>query len=317
MLRQLQSKHAPVRGATKVAGISQGGSGETTIEGAIHALDLISLDSIGHDLGIAGSDPKTGKLPIDNVGTNYGNLPLPGLSIEGPLQLVHGASAVYHLTEYKSDMVYTVSVDTGIVSVTKDEITITAPPSGPAVVLTINGRSITIPIGVFKPLKTKILTPVQDGVMAKVFQVTAERYAAEPLTYTPWVKAEVGTSSITIPDSASAIEFEGRSGVTGKAEVTVKGKVYACGVATVRRAVAIDNNSALYSSLQEDGTLKYRFIVPSSEHISTDWELSLDEGFTKIIKSSYNDTVNLQKWTVNIAPNTYYVRVRYKGRFSL
>ena len=53
----------------------------------------------------------------------------------------------------------------------------------------------------------------------------------------------------------------------------------------------------------------------SETHLSTDWEVATDAGFTSIVKSSYNDTVNKTTWTANsLAVNTtFYARVRYKG----
>jgi len=317
MRRQLQTNYAPMEGATKKAKILDGGTGADNVDAAVSNLGLISKSLLNQPNGIASIDSETGKLPIDSVGSYYSSIPSAGLSIEGPLQLIHGAVSVYHLTEYKTDLVYSLSVNVGSVSITEDEISIMAPATGSEVVLTINDRKVTIPIGTFKPIKTKIITPSAGSSVPKVFQVTAERYQAEPLIYSDWATALVGTKSIAVPDSASSIEFEGRSSTHGHASVTVKGVGYVCGVATVRRSISIDSDSVIYSTLDSAGSLKYRFIIPSSTHISTDWEMALDEGFTKIFMSSYNNTESLQKWNVTITPGTYYVRVRYKGRFSL
>ena len=53
----------------------------------------------------------------------------------------------------------------------------------------------------------------------------------------------------------------------------------------------------------------------SDTHYSSDWQVATDSGFTNVVKSSLNDTVNKVSWTVSgLNPSTvYYVRVRYKG----
>ena len=50
--------------------------------------------------------------------------------------------------------------------------------------------------------------------------------------------------------------------------------------------------------------------------IGTDWEVATDVGFSNVIISSYNDTVNKNTFTFTV-PNLntrYYIRVRYKGQ---
>jgi hypothetical protein len=317
MTRQLQSKYAPIKGNTRRAEISQGGTGSGTLSEAVVQLGLTPLSLVGVPGGLAEVDPITGKLPIDSVGVSYNNLPAPGLSIEGPLQLIHGAKSIYSLTEFKNNIGYVVSIDSGSVSLSGDKITIIAPATGRSVVLTINERPVTIPIGVFKPLKASILTPSANSSAPKSFQITVEKYQAEPLTYTDWVELSAASGTITPPVNVSSVEFEGRGGASGEATMVVKGREYSLGVATVRRSVRLDTDSSVSYRLAEDGTLKYRFIVPSSLHVSTDWEIALDAAFTQIVVSSYNDTVNLQKLDVNILPGSYYARVRYKGQFTL
>ena len=53
----------------------------------------------------------------------------------------------------------------------------------------------------------------------------------------------------------------------------------------------------------------------SDTHYSSDWQIATDSGFSNVVKSSINDTVNKTSWTVSglSVGTTYYVRVRYKG----
>lgn len=50
-------------------------------------------------------------------------------------------------------------------------------------------------------------------------------------------------------------------------------------------------------------------------HLSSDWEIASDAGFTSILYSSYNDTVNKTSWYVEgfLTGTTYYIRVRHRG----
>jgi len=49
-------------------------------------------------------------------------------------------------------------------------------------------------------------------------------------------------------------------------------------------------------------------------HVSSDWELATDSGFTNIVASLTDSTSNLTSWTVSNLPlDTYFVRVRHSG----
>lgn len=53
-------------------------------------------------------------------------------------------------------------------------------------------------------------------------------------------------------------------------------------------------------------------------HQNSDWELATDAGFTNIVASAANDTVNKTNWTVNnlLENTTYYARVKYRSADS-
>lgn len=54
-------------------------------------------------------------------------------------------------------------------------------------------------------------------------------------------------------------------------------------------------------------------------HVSSDWEIATDSGFTNIVKSSYNDTVNKTTWSSSglSYSSTYFVRVRHHSRYTV
>ena len=62
-------------------------------------------------------------------------------------------------------------------------------------------------------------------------------------------------------------------------------------------------------------TSNYSFVGGSETHISTDWEIATDSGFTNVVKSSLADTVNLTSWTPTALNDMtgYYVRARHKS----
>jgi hypothetical protein len=50
-------------------------------------------------------------------------------------------------------------------------------------------------------------------------------------------------------------------------------------------------------------------------HVSSDWQVATDSGFTSIVAQSLDDAVNLESWTVDglVESTLYYWRVRYKS----
>ena len=76
----------------------------------------------------------------------------------------------------------------------------------------------------------------------------------------------------------------------------------------------VNGASGLGSSIAITGTA-FGTTGISDTHYSTDWQIATDSGFSNVVKSSINDTVNKTSWTVSglSVSTTYYVRVRYKG----
>ena len=76
----------------------------------------------------------------------------------------------------------------------------------------------------------------------------------------------------------------------------------------------VNGASGLGSSIVITGTA-FGTTGISDTHYSTDWQIATDSGFSNVVKSSINDTVNKTSWTVSglSVSTTYYVRVRYKG----
>ena len=60
----------------------------------------------------------------------------------------------------------------------------------------------------------------------------------------------------------------------------------------------VSGSSVNASGLQlTTGAFQMNYSLAGDTHLSTDWEIATDPGFTNIVKSSYNDTVNKTTFT--------------------
>ena len=58
----------------------------------------------------------------------------------------------------------------------------------------------------------------------------------------------------------------------------------------------------------------YTPIGAAGTHTSSDWQVATDAGFTNIVDSRTNDTINKTSWTrTYTSPGTFYIRVRYNS----
>ena len=108
--------------------------------------------------------------------------------------------------------------------------------------------------------------------------------------------------------------------VAGPGGFTVNGKLFSITVnpgeiTTPSITNPANNTIDLNASVTLTGSA-YQILPAGGEiHLNTDWELATDTGFTSIVFSSYNDTVNKTDWTVNglFSNMTYYARIRYRS----
>ena len=108
--------------------------------------------------------------------------------------------------------------------------------------------------------------------------------------------------------------------VAGPDGFTVNGKLFSITVkpgeiVTPSITNPADNTIDLNASVTLTGSAYQILPAGGESHLNTDWELATDTGFTSVVFSSYNDTVNKTDWTVNglFSNMTYYARMRYRS----
>ena len=229
-MRLLQTPTADMKGLTIVAPILKGGTGADNSTEAVQNLGGINAAFLGQANGVAQLNA-LGKLDLES----FPAMVMVGPTLNGPTTIYTGQTVNYTITNYDINTVYDISASVGTVNRVGDTLTYTAPGTVATLILTVNSKTVTLPIIATIPNAPEIVSPV-DG--------------------------SIGLSS-SVVITASAFSMN-----TG-----------------------------------------------SDTHQSSDWQIATDNGFSNIVSSVTNDTVNKLSWTANgLAANMdYYVRVRYKG----
>jgi hypothetical protein len=307
MPRQLTDPYADLVLPDRVAEIHEGGTGANNTIEAIDNLGGISRVMLGRPGGVAMAN-SLGKFPIP------GNATAVSEALEGPRQIVRGATVTYLITNYDSRRPVNVSISAGSVSRSGDEIRVVAPMTGNSVVLTVGGRSVTIPLvdgGLVKPL---VIYP-KPGQLFEVREVTlsADEFKYSPEVLSSWNTVSILNGNINFPAGAHAIEIYGAKGGNGTAVVTVDGVDYNFPTTEVRRKIYKGLGASFGVRRSGTGVLRWRAITSGARHTATDWQVARDAAFTDIVAQSLNDTVNKTQWTVELETGSYYVRVRFHG----
>jgi len=313
MPRQLQQADPFITNFTDVASVDKGGTGSTSVEGAVQNLGGVSRDLLGVPNGILQTDER-GFIPtavLREAGFTI------GYALEGPESLTHGNVSVFRITNFNSLAKPVVSVDHGSVSVVGEEIFITAPLFGDAVVLTVNDRRITLPIYQDGPIPPKIVYPEAGLKIRKRSTIVCRAFHSEPEAYSAWTPIDaVGGLYAPVPSLASGIEVLGKRGQAGAAYVRTQVGTHQLGESITRRRIFKTQDSEFYFFKSGSGEMRYRWIYPIAEHVSTDWEVATDSAFSQIVFSRYYDTENLTTCEVNLPEGAYFVRTRFNGRLA-
>lgn len=313
-MRQLQAQHGPLGKVNGIAPIAKGGTGATTPEEAAVNLKAVPLSKIGQPGGPIQADSQ-GHLPIELLVATGKVI---GYTIEGPDHLVNGEMSIYRFTNWETGAAVSVSVSAGTVEQVDDELHITAPSTGTSVQLTVADRVITLPVAPLGARAPIIITPTEGSENPAAVTFSTAPFAMASETYSDWTSVTAaGTTSVSIPSTAIAIEIEGRKGDLGQAYMLVAGRNCQLGVSTARRREAFTGQSTLSLILSGTGTMKYRWVYSSATHVSTDWQVATDSSFTNIVKQSLADTVNKTQWSTQLTNGNYFVRARFTASISV
>ena len=143
-----------------VVPVRLGGTGAKTKPDAAKNLGSVSLQSVGKARGpvpLNAQGKATGTLPD--------GLPVPGHSIFGPTKLVTGASAQYRITDFDKQISYTVSTDSGSVSMDGDIVVYTAPSQTGNFGFNLGIRFFPVRVIAAAPSKPEILSPTENAAV--------------------------------------------------------------------------------------------------------------------------------------------------------
>ena len=122
--------------------LREGGTGSSTPDGALTALDAVPASLIDKPGGVLSLD-SSGKLKPDVIA----GLSISGVSIDGPTSMSINQSLPFTITDYDSFLTYNIAAIGGSVSRSGDTITYTAPSSAGPSGFTINGKTISVAVG--------------------------------------------------------------------------------------------------------------------------------------------------------------------------
>ncbi len=107
--------------------------------------------------------------------------------------------------------------------------------------------------------------------------------------------------------------------VAGAGSITVNGRVINLTLVAVAPLAPTLTSPVVFTGLGASiAFTTSAFTMPngtSDTHMSTDWQVATDSGFSNIVSQSINDTVNKTSWSISgLTENTtYYMRVRVRG----
>lgn len=322
--------------STGAVPIDTGGSSSKKLVTAVQYLGLLTNANKGIPLGAADLDAngkvKHAILP-DSIISEVVN-------VSGPFSLKISQTGIYTITDFDSNTVYDVAAMAGIVSRIGDTITYTAdaiPGNGG---FTLNGKSYIIPVTYYSVVTPNVISPTnnQTGLSGTV-EFTSNSFAMEGGTDThvssDWQLSTVNDFSSlvnSIADSSGNKTTWSVSGLNPNTTYYVRVRYKASTseysswspIVSFMTSTSFAPNAPNFTNPTNGQTsvaisttfTASAFSSPGVDtHYSSDWQIATDAGFSNIIKSATDDTINTLSWPVSglVDLTTYYARVRYKG----
>lgn len=316
--------------------IDNGGSSSKRLATAVQYLGLLTNGSKGVASGSADLDA--------NGKVKHVNLPDSIISevvnVSGPVTLKVNQTGIYTITDYDSATSYDVAATSGVVTRTGDTITYTAGTTPGNGGFTLNGKAYVIPVTYYSVVTPNITAPSNGATgQSGTVNFTSNAFAMEGGTDThqssDWqVATDSGFSNVvsSVANSTSNKLTYTASGLnpntTYYARVRYKGVVsdfsswspvisFSTATSFAPNAPTLTNPTNGQTSVALSTTFtSSAFNSPGVDtHYSSDWQIATDSGFSNIVKSATDDTVNKLSWLVTglVDLTVYYARVRHKG----
>lgn len=185
----------------------EGGTGQVTAAAALAAFGGIPLSSVNQPLGIAGLDMNkrisSDSLPVDLIST---------IGVQGSSDVVKGTTSIFKITNYDAFNVYDIVAISGQVVIVGETISYTAPTTVGAGGFILNGRTFSLQIVEFKPLKPTLVVNdvIGSDTLTAVLQAAGSAFSTgggtATHTSTDWqLSTDVAFSSITQQSMADTL----------------------------------------------------------------------------------------------------------------
>lgn len=316
--------------------IDNGGSSSKKLATAVQYLGLLTNGSKGVASGSADLDAN-GKVKHVNLPDSIIS---EVLNVSGPVALKVNQTGIYTITDYDSATSYDVAATSGVVTRTGDTITYTAGTTPGNGGFTINGKAYVIPVTYYSVVTPNITAPSNGATgQSGTVNFTSNAFAMEGGTDTHYssdwqVATDSGFSNVvsSVANSTSNKLTYTASGLnpntTYYARVRYKGVVsdfsswspvisFSTATSFAPNAPTLTNPTNGQTSVALSTTFtSSAFNSPGVDtHYSSDWQIATDSGFSNIVKSATDDTVNKLSWLVTglVDLTVYYARVRHKG----
>lgn len=327
---------APVSPINRVVKITEGGTGATTREGALLALGAVDADKVNVVGGALTLGPD-GKLEIVTQVVTVGSQ----VAVVGPKTVVVGKPATYQISNLHSPGSYTLASTNGTLTRSGDQIAFTPTAVNAATTFTVNSKPVTVNV-----IATTVATPSITYPLAGTANLgTSTTGVSSAFSSTTSGDVHEKTDwQVSTNSSFSSFTFQSLDDVINKTAIALssltQGTTYyirvrhkgtlggtsawsATGSFTIPLPASINTPSITTPSNGATGVLRTSTFTSSvfavsngtDVHLTSDWQIATDAGFSNIVNSVSTDYSNKTTWGVGgLAYNTrYYVRVRYSG----
>lgn len=316
--------------------IDNGGSSAKKQNLAVQYLGLLSQSLVGVPFGAVDLDASG---MIKNA--SFPDVMLSEvINLSGPSSLKVNEVGQYTITDFDSQRTYALAAVAGVVSRVNEVITYTAPDSMGTYGFSLNGKTYGIVIDYYDVVTPNIVSPAneatnQPGAVTLTSNAFAMEGGIDVHVSSDWEISTSGNFDVllasTMDDAVNKTSWL-VSNLTPNtvyfARVRYKANISGYSawspiISFTTSATFAPNAPSVVSPAADAVDVSLALTVTGSAfdayvtdtHHSSDWQIATDSGFTNIVRSATDDTLNKTSWAVTglIDLTVYYVRVRYKG----